>query len=146
MARAMNRTADYQFFYNRSQNYRNVWDAKENFYCGRYANGSFVCPDNKLKFGNDFFIEGSAWQYRFYGEDPGDVGSVSAGVVVSRMLCSCDSVAVRLRERVRGGAGRGSDARAIVAHKLVAEPVLLAGQRAGHSGVHARDVFCTFCC
>lgn len=71
----------------RSENYRNVWSAKERFYCPRHVDGSWLCP-NKLgareatRFsrsltlppGSDvfspYYVEGDAWHYRFDGTDP----------------------------------------------------------------------------
>jgi putative alpha-1,2-mannosidase len=48
MAAALNRTADAQFFLNRSQNYLNVWDRSQSFFCPRSLSGAFQCPIDKL--------------------------------------------------------------------------------------------------
>ncbi len=67
LAQALNETADYELFLNRSQRYLNLWSTAEQFYCPRFANGTFMCKFSKVYTFTDYFIEGDAWHYRFYG-------------------------------------------------------------------------------
>jgi len=54
-------------FYQRAQNYRNVFDAKTGFVRARKSTGEFREPFNPVQsnFGSDY-TEGSAWQYSWY--------------------------------------------------------------------------------
>jgi putative alpha-1,2-mannosidase len=69
-ARALNLTKDAEFFQNRSQNYLNVWNDDEKYFCPRKANGDFDCPIDKLNVFSKTFVEGDAEHYRFYGTNP----------------------------------------------------------------------------
>lgn len=63
-------------FYNYSQMYRNVWENSSQFFCPRYANGTFECP-SLLELPYPFerrYTEGNAWQYRWYA--PHDVNGL----------------------------------------------------------------------
>lgn len=68
MAKALNKNEDYQYFSNRSMNYKNVFDKKEGFMNGRFSNGEFR-PNLDPFFSNhrrDDFCEGNAWQWTFF--------------------------------------------------------------------------------
>ena len=68
MAKAMGKDEDYKYFSDRSLNYRNVFDKKEGFMNGRFANGEFR-PGLDPFFSNhrrDDFCEGNAWQWTFF--------------------------------------------------------------------------------
>ncbi|MDB5119652.1 MAG: alpha 2-mannosidase [Sphingobacteriales bacterium] len=68
MAKALGKTADYDFFMKRSNYYVNVFDPSTGLMRGRKADGSWVSPFDKLKIshadskGGDY-TEGNAWQY-----------------------------------------------------------------------------------
>jgi predicted alpha-1,2-mannosidase len=68
MAKALHKTADYDFFLKRSKFYANVFDPSTGLMRGRKADGSWVTPFDKLKIshadskGGDY-TEGNAWQY-----------------------------------------------------------------------------------
>lgn len=68
MSKAMGKEEDYQYFLNRSLNYKNVFDKREGFMNGRFANGEFRSGLNPF-FSNhrrDDFCEGNAWQWTFF--------------------------------------------------------------------------------
>ncbi|HEY0586680.1 MAG TPA: GH92 family glycosyl hydrolase [Pseudoduganella sp.] len=54
-------------FYQRAQNYRNVFDTRTGFVRARKSSGEFRAPFNPVQsnFGSDY-TEGSAWQYSWY--------------------------------------------------------------------------------
>ncbi len=65
VAKKMGKTADYEYFLKRSQNYRNVFDPAVNNMNGRFANGTFTTDFDKNK--KMFYItEGTPWQYNWY--------------------------------------------------------------------------------
>lgn len=67
---AMNRPSEANVFFNRSQNYRNVWSA-EKFFCPRSITGAFECPWTWVNPFDNNYIEGDAWQWRFFvPQDP----------------------------------------------------------------------------
>ena len=51
-------------FEKRSQNWRNLFDAKTGFLRGKLASGAWLEPFDPRTWGNPY-VEGSAWQYRF---------------------------------------------------------------------------------
>lgn len=54
---------------NASQAYRNVWDPRRKIPCGRYANGTFRCPEDiyaDYPLFEQGYVEGNAGQYRWY--------------------------------------------------------------------------------
>lgn len=65
IAKKMGKQDDYQYYLNRSKNYKNVFDASVNNMNGRYKNGSFLDDFNRTE--RTFYItEGSPWQYNWY--------------------------------------------------------------------------------
>jgi predicted alpha-1,2-mannosidase len=68
MAKAMGKTADYDYFLHRSRNYKNVFDKEMGFMNGRLSNGTFRRPFNPFQSShrNDDFCEGNAWQWSFF--------------------------------------------------------------------------------
>jgi len=70
MAKALGKQDDYAFFWNRSTFYKNVWSHDDEYYCPRFANGTFMCPKNKFDFLDNHFVEGDSWHYRFHGYQP----------------------------------------------------------------------------
>ncbi len=67
LAKTMHKQADYDYFYKRSQFYRNVFDKSTNLMRGKLENGNWVKPfanldSGQLAIGGDY-TEGNAWQY-----------------------------------------------------------------------------------
>ncbi len=67
LAKALHKQADYDYFYKRSQFYRNVFDKSTNLMRGKLENGNWVQPfanldSGQLAIGGDY-TEGNAWQY-----------------------------------------------------------------------------------
>jgi len=64
MAKKMNKTDDYQYFINRAQNYKNIFDPSTGFMRAKYF-GIWKSPFNPSEV--DFnFTEANSWQYSFY--------------------------------------------------------------------------------
>jgi predicted alpha-1,2-mannosidase len=65
MAQELGHGQDAQLFYQRSANYRNLFDTTTQFFRGRKANGAWRVPfiDNALV--GDEYTEADAWQYAF---------------------------------------------------------------------------------
>jgi predicted alpha-1,2-mannosidase len=74
VAKALGKTADYQQLYQRSLNYKNVFDSSVGLVRGRYANGSWITPFNADK-RESYITEGTPRQYTFYV--PQDVAGLS---------------------------------------------------------------------
>lgn len=55
-----------------AQAYRNVFDNSTTFFCPRWANGTFSCPDPTLTYPfENTYTEGDSWQYNWYvPQDP----------------------------------------------------------------------------
>jgi predicted alpha-1,2-mannosidase len=70
LAQALNKTADAQFFHDRSQGYRKLFDTQTGMLRPKKRDGTWLQPyDPEL--GRNFepapgYIEGNAWNYRFY--------------------------------------------------------------------------------
>lgn len=67
LAKVLHKQADYDYFYKRSQFYRNVFDKSTNLMRGKLENGNWVKPfanldSGQLAIGGDY-TEGNAWQY-----------------------------------------------------------------------------------
>jgi predicted alpha-1,2-mannosidase len=67
LAKAVHKQADYDYFYKRSQFYKNVFDKSTNLMRGKLENGNWVKPfanldSGQLAIGGDY-TEGNAWQY-----------------------------------------------------------------------------------
>lgn len=65
MAKAMNKEADYKYFSQRAQLYREYFDQQSQFMRGKMENGSWRTPFNPVasKHREDDYTEGNAWQY-----------------------------------------------------------------------------------
>ncbi len=69
MAKELNLQEDFQYFCNRSFNYRNLFNSRTKFFHPKDTEGKFLSSfDYELSGGQDgklFFTEGNAWNYRF---------------------------------------------------------------------------------
>ncbi|MEI9959481.1 MAG: GH92 family glycosyl hydrolase [Ferruginibacter sp.] len=65
MAKRMGKTKDYEYFLNRSKNYRNYFDASTRFVRGRVGEKEWRMPFSPFvsRHMKDDFSEGNAWQY-----------------------------------------------------------------------------------
>jgi len=65
MARALNKTADYDYFSKRSKSYSLYFDPGVQFMRGKLANGNWRSPFDPFssKHREDDYVEGNAWQY-----------------------------------------------------------------------------------
>lgn len=71
LAKKLNRTAVYNTFIKRSNNYKNVFDATSGFMRPRMEDGSFRKNFDPLKTDGQGFIEGNAWNFSlFVPQDP----------------------------------------------------------------------------
>jgi predicted alpha-1,2-mannosidase len=71
MAKKLNRNDIYEEFIKRSQNYKNVYDAKAGFMRPKLANGTFRQKFDPLSTINEGFIEGNSWNYTLFApQDP----------------------------------------------------------------------------
>lgn len=67
MARDLGKTEDYNYYMERSGNYRNLFDKKTNLMRARLADGSWKTPFDPWDAGYDNdYTEGNAWQYSWY--------------------------------------------------------------------------------
>jgi predicted alpha-1,2-mannosidase len=71
MAKKLGKTDIYNEFIKRSENYKNVYDAKAGFMRPRLADGTFRAKFDPLSTINEGFIEGNAWNYTLFApQDP----------------------------------------------------------------------------
>ncbi len=68
MAKGLGKTDDFEYFSNRSQAYRNVYDSKTQFMRGKDAKGNFVEPFDPTfaSYVKCDFVEGNSWQYSMF--------------------------------------------------------------------------------
>ena len=66
LAKKLNNTAIYNEFIKRSENWRNVYDAKSGFMRPRLKDGSFRADFDVLSTEGQGFIEGNTWNYSLY--------------------------------------------------------------------------------
>lgn len=69
LAKALGKTADYEYFARRSRNYRNLFDSTTGFFRGKDDKGNWIEPFDPLTYGNNGgnpYTEGNAWQYLWY--------------------------------------------------------------------------------
>ncbi len=68
MAKALGKQEDYDYFTQRSQSYREVFEPKTGFMRGRDSQGNFIEPFDPTfaSYGKSDFIEGNAWQYMWF--------------------------------------------------------------------------------
>lgn len=76
-------------FYNRSQNYKNLFDPETKLMRGRLENGKFMAPFNPFKWG-DAFTEGNSWHYTWsvFHDVEGLIGLMGGKKDFVRMLDS----------------------------------------------------------
>ncbi len=65
-AKKLGRTAVYDEFVKRSENWKNVFDPSTGFTRPKLANGNFLKESDPLKTEGQGFIEGNAWNYSLY--------------------------------------------------------------------------------
>jgi putative alpha-1,2-mannosidase len=71
MAKKLGKTDIYNEFIKRSENYKNVYDAKSGFMRPRLADGTFRAKFDPLSTINEGFIEGNSWNYTLFApQDP----------------------------------------------------------------------------
>lgn len=88
MAAALNNSAAAELFYNRSKNYRNVWNAEKQFFCPKSRDPSsgavaWACPPwyDYLNPFDTRYEEGDAWHWRwFVPHDPTGLIALFGGV------------------------------------------------------------------
>lgn len=82
MARKMGKEEDYQFFSDRSKNYKNIFDESTGFMRGKDKEGNWVEPFDPLKVERPSdYTEGNAWQYTWYvPHDPQEFINLYGGV------------------------------------------------------------------
>ncbi len=61
-AKALNKTDDYEYFFKRSENWKNMYDAKSTFMRPKLKDGTFI-KDFVPKDYSAYFCESNAWQY-----------------------------------------------------------------------------------
>ena len=69
LAKALGKTADYEYFEKRSHNYRNLFDPSTGFFRAKNSDGKWLEPFNPLQYGGNGgnpYTEANAWQYRWY--------------------------------------------------------------------------------
>lgn len=69
LAKKLGKTDDYEIFMNRSQYYKNLYDAESGFFRAKNDDGKWVSPFNPLQYGGNGgnpYTEGNAWQYFWY--------------------------------------------------------------------------------
>jgi predicted alpha-1,2-mannosidase len=65
-SKVMGLPEDAKLFFNRSENYRNVWAPDQQFFCARSSNGTFDCPITWLNVFDNTYVEGDAWHWRWF--------------------------------------------------------------------------------
>lgn len=73
LAKKLGKEKDYQYFINRAQSYKNLYDKATGFFRGKNADGSWVPLDDPVKYHGPY-TEANAWIYLWYV--PQDVGSL----------------------------------------------------------------------
>ncbi len=63
MAKRMGKTADYNYFKKRAENYKLYFDPSDQFFKGKLSDGSWAPGFDPLKSKNNLFAEGDGWQY-----------------------------------------------------------------------------------
>jgi predicted alpha-1,2-mannosidase len=80
MAKKLGKTDIYNEFIKRSENYKNVYDAKSGFMRPRLADGTFRVKFDPLSTINEGFIEGNAWNYTLFApQDPAGLIKLMGG-------------------------------------------------------------------
>ena len=69
LAKKLGKEDDYAYFMKRSEDYKNLYDAKTGFFRAKDSNGKWVTPFNPLAYGGNGgfpYTEGNGWQYLWY--------------------------------------------------------------------------------
>ncbi|HEY5391560.1 MAG TPA: GH92 family glycosyl hydrolase [Hanamia sp.] len=69
LAKKLGKTADYNEFMQRSENYKNLFDKSTGFFRAKNSNGEWLSPFDPLDYGGNGgspYTEGNAWQYLWY--------------------------------------------------------------------------------
>ena len=66
VAKHLGKQADYQYFMDRSANYKNHYDPQSNFMRARGETGAFKEPFDPLAYHPEDYAEANAWQYYFF--------------------------------------------------------------------------------
>ncbi|GAA3562138.1 GH92 family glycosyl hydrolase [Snuella lapsa] len=88
-AKALGKKADYDYFRERSENWRHVYDSKSTFMRPKFGDGSFVKPFVPKEY-TPFFCESNAWQYMWYVPQniEGLIGAVGGNEAFEKKLDS----------------------------------------------------------
>jgi predicted alpha-1,2-mannosidase len=90
LAKALGKTADYNYFIKRAMFYRNVFDPSTGFMRGKDSKGHWRVPFNPITYSGDF-TEANSWQYTWYV--PQDVqGLINLEGGRKRFIAKLDSV------------------------------------------------------
>jgi predicted alpha-1,2-mannosidase len=86
MAKALNKTADYEYFMKRSQSWKNVFDPTTGFMRAR-NNGMLFTPFSPYTVDNNF-TEANSWQYSFYvpQDIPGLINAMGGAAAFEQKL------------------------------------------------------------
>ncbi|HMQ47229.1 MAG TPA: GH92 family glycosyl hydrolase [Saprospiraceae bacterium] len=95
MAKILGKTSDYDYFLRRSQSYRQYFDPETKMLRPLMENGQWLTPFNP-EAGKNFepvigFVEGNAWQYRFYvpHDIPGMIQLIGGEEAFYQALMAC---------------------------------------------------------
>ena len=66
LAHALGKKDDYSLFLKRSKNYRNIWDAKTQFFRAKKSDGTWLSSTMKPTVWTKDYVEGNAWQYLWF--------------------------------------------------------------------------------
>eukprot|EP01113_Clastostelium_recurvatum_P026084 TRINITY_DN3130_c0_g1_i1.p1 TRINITY_DN3130_c0_g1~~TRINITY_DN3130_c0_g1_i1.p1 ORF type:complete len:774 (-),score=142.72 TRINITY_DN3130_c0_g1_i1:74-2395(-) len=66
LANALGNKQDAATFWNRSQNYKNVWNEEKKLFCPKDRNGKWECPLIWIDVFDPRYVEGDAWQWRWF--------------------------------------------------------------------------------
>ncbi len=69
VAKKLGKTADYELFAKRAENYRNLYDPATRFFRAKNSDGAWVEPFDPMQSEHGFegkYIEGTAWQHTFF--------------------------------------------------------------------------------
>ncbi len=66
LAKALNKTNEYQMFLKRAGNYRNMFDPETKFMRPKHADGNWREDFDPLSSPRNEFVEGNSWQYTFF--------------------------------------------------------------------------------
>lgn len=65
LATALEKKEDAKLFYERSRNFRHIWDSKTQFFRAKKADGSWIPGFTDQRWTKDY-VEGTAWQYLWF--------------------------------------------------------------------------------